>query len=60
VAVGSDGWQLRTVVAKRGDLPVAEAKDLHERHRRLPPVGFVEGDVDLGNKTSGSGVSCRT
>jgi hypothetical protein len=60
VAVGGDLRQLRKVVAKSGDLPVAEAKDLHERHRRLPLAGFVERDVDLCKKTSGSGVLCRT
>ena len=50
MAVVGDGWQLRKVVAKCGDLPVAEAKDLHERHPRPLPAGFVERDVDLGNE----------
>src|SRR5262245_42269540 len=53
VAVGGDGWQLREVVAKYGDLPVADAKDPHKGHRRRPPVGFVEGYVDLGNEDVG-------
>ena len=52
MAVGGDGWQLRKVVAKHVDLPVAEAKDLYERLRRPPPVGFVECDVDSGPRAS--------
>lgn len=53
LTVGGDHWQFGEVVAKHGNLPAAEAEDLHERHRRALAVGFVERDVDLGDEHVG-------